>query len=190
MDRCPTCLGGVNPCTIPEKELRREVKRCKKCLVFSGADVTMQLECRGKLRSIRMDILDRDMFDARPNTPKSTSWSMELMGRLDKTLGGNVLDKPIFAVADPPKATPTASNLDILTDVSNGKYDTLFESRLDKPSVLLKASQKAVPTPSIVLLSSTPFPPIDPALPNYPPIARAAKVNGTVVVVSMLLRVE
>jgi len=36
-------LGKTNPCAIPEKDLLRELKRCKKCLVFSGADVVMQV---------------------------------------------------------------------------------------------------------------------------------------------------
>lgn len=38
-------LAGTNPCSIPEKDLRRELKRCKKCLVFSGADIVMQVKC-------------------------------------------------------------------------------------------------------------------------------------------------
>lgn len=173
-------LEHVNPCAIPEKELQREVKRCKKCLVFSGADVTMQLQCGGTLRSIRTDILDRDMFDDHPNTPKNTSWSMNLMARLDKALGSNVLDKPIFAVPDSPKNAQAESHLDILTDVSAGKYDTLFASKLDKPSKLFEDAKSRPPTPSVVLLSSTPFQPINPSLPKYPPIAKAAKVNGSV----------
>jgi|SRR5580658_104027 hypothetical protein len=62
-------LGSTNPCAIPEKELRRELKRCKKCLVFSGADVAMEVECGGQSRVIRSDILDKDMFDPAANTP-------------------------------------------------------------------------------------------------------------------------
>src|ERR1700674_3199567 len=38
-------MGFTNPCAIPEKELRRELKRCKNCLVFSGAKVVMQVRC-------------------------------------------------------------------------------------------------------------------------------------------------
>ena len=57
-------LGSTNPCTIPEKELQRELKRCKNCLVFSGAKVVMQVQCGTQARLIRSDILDRDMFDA------------------------------------------------------------------------------------------------------------------------------
>jgi hypothetical protein len=64
-------LGGTNPCTIPEKELRRELKRCKTCLTFSGADVVMQVQCGGQNRRIRMDILDRDMFDSHTVTPST-----------------------------------------------------------------------------------------------------------------------
>ena len=34
-------LESRNPCQIPEKELHRERVRCKKCLAFSGVDITM-----------------------------------------------------------------------------------------------------------------------------------------------------
>src|ERR1035438_4768289 len=75
-------LGHVNPCAIPERDLKRELKRCKHCLVFSGANVTMQLKCGAQDRTIRMDILDRDLFDANANTPKNTSWTRSLMDRI------------------------------------------------------------------------------------------------------------
>lgn len=74
-------LQSKNPCAIPEKELRREQRRCKKCLVFSGVNVTMQVTCGGENRQIRTDILDRDLFDSAPNTPKNTSWSMAVLQR-------------------------------------------------------------------------------------------------------------
>jgi hypothetical protein len=38
-------LGSTNPCAIPEKEVHRELRRCKNCLVFSGADVAIEVEC-------------------------------------------------------------------------------------------------------------------------------------------------
>jgi hypothetical protein len=41
-------LGKTNPCSIPEKELRRELKRCKKCLVFSGATVVIRRTLPGR----------------------------------------------------------------------------------------------------------------------------------------------
>src|SRR5271170_2518782 len=72
-------LGSTNPCAIPEKELRRELKRCKKCLTFSGADVALQVQCGTQARIIRSDILDKDMFDPAPNTPEHTSWTMQLL---------------------------------------------------------------------------------------------------------------
>src|SRR5215470_19485218 len=73
-------LAGTNPCSISQKELSRELKRRKKYSVFSGANVSMQVECGGQKRIIRADILDRDMFDAHPGTPERTSWTMELLG--------------------------------------------------------------------------------------------------------------
>jgi hypothetical protein len=69
-------LLGKNPCAIPEKELHRELKRCKHCLVYSFVNVAMQVQCGNQLRNIRADILDKDMFDPSPKTPPNTSWTM------------------------------------------------------------------------------------------------------------------
>src|SRR5208283_1602570 len=46
-------LGKTDPCAIPEKELHRELKRCKKCLVFSGANVALRFQCANQPRIIR-----------------------------------------------------------------------------------------------------------------------------------------
>ena len=80
----PELLAGTNPCRIPAKALRAELKRCKKCLVFSGAQITMSVQCGQETRLIRMDILDRDMFDPAPNTPHGQwrSWPV-LIGHSD-----------------------------------------------------------------------------------------------------------
>lgn len=89
-------IGSKNPCAIPDKELKRELKRCKKCLVFSGSTVTMQVNCGGTTRVIRSDILDRDMFDAAANTPTNTAWTMQLLDNLNQALGPGVMEKSMF----------------------------------------------------------------------------------------------
>jgi hypothetical protein len=85
-DSVASLLNG-NPCDIPEKKLRRELKRCKHCLVFSGADVAMEVQCRANTRIIRSTILDRDWFDHHPDTPQHTSQTMELLAKLEKATG-------------------------------------------------------------------------------------------------------
>ncbi len=89
-------LGEVNPCAVPEKDLRRELKRCKKCLVFSGANTAMQVQCQDQTRILRSDILDKDMFAVNPDTPKHTSWTMHLLTRLDRELGPGLWTSPRF----------------------------------------------------------------------------------------------
>ncbi len=174
-------LGSTSPCTIPEKELRRELKRCKHCLVFSGAHVVMQAQCGGQTRLIRSDVLDRDMFDRAPNTPPRTSWTMQLLDRLDRAVGPGVMEKPIFPI--PGKEEPSAKNSDseTLRDLGAGKYDALFQGAPDKPSDLYRASRKdPPPPPSARLVSSLPIPPEVFVLPKYPPIARMAHIEGAV----------
>src|SRR5277367_3290770 len=147
-------LGNTNPCTIPEKELRRELKRCKKCLVFSGATVVIQVQCGSQTRLIRADVLDKDMFDPAANTPQHTSWTMALLERLDHAVGPGVMDKPVFAVLEEEKASGQSGDPMVLRDISLGKYDALFPGGPDKPSDLYRASQIHPAAPSVSLQSS------------------------------------
>lgn len=179
-DSIGTLLGSTNPCAIPEKELRRELKRCKKCLVFSGVIVRMRVQCGTQTRIIRSDILDKDMFDPAPNTPLHTSWTMQLLRRLDDAVGPGVMDKPVFAIPDENQAPGNAQYFAGLEDVRAGKYDELFAGASDKPSDLYVAAQYRPPAPTVRLLSSSPLQPEVFVPPSYPPIARAAKIEGFV----------
>lgn len=173
-------LVGVNPCSIPQKELSRELKRRKKYLVFSGANVSMQAECGGQKRIIRADILDRDMFDAHPETPERTSWTMGLLGRLDKSLEPGVMDKPVFAVASGSESKKVDLDRQIERDLAAGAFDQLFQGAPDKPSDLFKAAQIQSPPPGVRLISSSPVAPLQFVAPKYPPMARLANVSGNV----------
>jgi TonB family protein len=174
-------LGTANPCMIPEKELRSELKRCKNCRVFSGANVAMQVHCGAETRIIRSDVLDKDMFDPKPNTPRYTSWTMHLLARLDQPFGPGVLDKPIFPkVVDEEPPVKEEQNSPMLLDLSAGKYDVLFKGAPDRPSELYRAAQIKPAIPNVHLVSSAPFQPTEPGLPKYPPLARAAHVEGAV----------
>jgi TonB family protein len=179
LEQSPSALlGAVNPCSIPEKELHRELKRCKKCMSFSGAFVTMQVECGSQTRLIRSDILDRDWFDPSAHTPEHTSWTMELLATLDKPLGPSVMDKPIFPVAEN-NAPPQLPNSAIFTKLSQGGYDALFSKAPDKVSALALVGQNKLP-PTTKLVSSSPFSPLDLVLPSYPPLAKLTKTEGSV----------
>ncbi len=132
-------LGKTNPCAIPEKDLNREFKRCKKCLTFSGAFVTMQVECGAQTRTIRSKVLDRDMFDPRADTPEHTSWTQGLLAQLDASVGPGVMDKPMFQTSE--SDPPSLINKDApeLQDIAAGKYDSLFQAAPDKLSDLYRA---------------------------------------------------
>jgi hypothetical protein len=173
-------FGKTNPCAIPEKGLHRELKRCKNCLVFSGANVTMQVQCGSQTRIIRADILDRDMFGSAPNTPKHTSWIMQLLARLDQATGPGVMDRPMFSIPGDVKKKAPTQGPETLQDVSVGKYDGLFQGAPDKPSDLYRAAQIPPPTPTIRLVSSTPSGPETFVEPVYLPIARLARIEGAV----------
>ena|SRR5579872_5994941 len=177
-------FGSTNPCAIPEKELRREIKRCKRCLVFSGANVTLRTKCSEKERTIRADILDHDMFDPNPHTPKHTSWTSQLLGKLDRNLAPGVMQKPMIpglGTVDPP--TPAGSSPE-LERVKAGDFDSLFPGAPDKASQIYMASQNALPEPSVNLVSSTPFAPKYFPLPKYPRIAQLANSSSQVIVLA------
>ena len=120
-------LGAENPCAIPEKALRHELKRCKKCLVFSGSDVVMRDQCGSETRLIHTNVLEKDWFETSPHTPEHTSWTIQLLARLDHAVGPEVMEKPTFPL--PAKDEEQANNVPdspTVRDVSTGKYDALF----------------------------------------------------------------
>lgn len=171
-------LEGRNPCAIQEKELHKELKRCKHCLTFSGVNVTMQADCGGKDRQIRMDILDRDIYDRRTQTPANTSWTMNLLAELNGFLGPDSSQKPMFSVG--PAEHKQAPDTPLVRAIGDGKFDGLFGPQAEVPQIVHEASLPPPPPPSVVVESVTPAAPISPELPKYPPIARAAHVEGLV----------
>jgi TonB family protein len=174
-------LEGRNPCLIPDKALRKELKRRKKGLVFSGAEISMQVQCEGKERVIRADVLDRDMFDSNAGTPENTSWTMRLLTRLDKAFPSGVWDRPVFG-GSTQSIKGAEPNADTARALEAGNYDHLFAGAPERPSDLYHASQIPPPLPDVRLRSSEPFQPERFPLPGYPPLARLARIEGSVVV--------
>ena len=173
-------LGGTNPCTIPERKLKAELKRRNKGLVFSGMNVAIQVACAAGPRIIRADILDRDIFDEHPNTPQYTAWSRALFDKLDQATGDRPWDKPIFPV---PEASPTAipkTQSRAMQAIADGEFDQIFSDAPDRPSALYRQAQNPPRQPFIELTNSDPVRPTVYVDPVFPPIARAARVHGTV----------
>ncbi|MGB6191523.1 MAG: energy transducer TonB, partial [Terracidiphilus sp.] len=175
----PSILQGTNPCGIPEKALKAELRRRSKGQVFRGMNVSIQVQCAGKTGVIRADILDRDIFDAHPNTPQYTAWSRSLFEKLDKATGESPWDKPIFAVSEAvaPSQTPQSAALQAIAD---GRFDAVFGDAPDRPSALYRLAQNAPRQPFIELTDSQTVRPVIYVDPVYPPIARAARVEGTI----------
>ncbi len=171
-------LASKNPCVVPEKDLHRERKRCKKCLVFSGVNVTMQLSCGGKDRQIRMDILDRDLFDPAAGTPKNTSWSMTVLKQLDTALGPGVMEKPIFSLGNSECSVPPRAGL--VQRIETGDFDSLFAEQAKVSEIAQAAANGPLPPPTIAIESISPLAPISTELPKYPPIAKVAHIEGLV----------
>lgn len=173
----PELLDGKNPCAIPKKELHKELKRCRHCLTFSGVIVNLQADCGGGERQIRMDVLDRDIYDPRSATPPNTSWTMSLMSRLNELLGPDSSQQPTFplgaAVHVPVPDTP------LVQAIGDGKYDSLFGADRGVSKIVQEARLPPPPPPSVELVSAEPTP-VSPELPKYPPIAIVARVEGTV----------
>lgn len=172
-------FGATNPCTIPEKDLNRELKRRKHHLVFSGANVSMQVQCGGRTRIIRSDILDRDIFDPHAGTPEHTSRTMGILAQFHHALGPGVMDKPMITLPGDAGGSAQPPGSPTFQEIAAGKYDPLFPGTTDKPSQIYLSTKEAIPTPSVSLVKSSPFTPIVAPLPQYPAIARAASVEGT-----------
>jgi hypothetical protein len=160
--------------------LKAELKRRNKGLVFSGMNVSIQVACSGGVRIIRADILDRDIFDAHPITPRYTAWSRTLFDKLDQATGDHPWDKPIFPVSEAAQAAPPASQSVALQAIADGKFDSIFGDSPDRPSALYRMAQNVPRKPFIELTASEPIRPTEYVDPVYPPIAKAARVHGTV----------
>jgi hypothetical protein len=172
-----------NPCAISDSALHRELKGRKKGLVFSGADVTMRVQCGSDQRLIKSAILDRDMFDSRANTPEHTSWAMRLLARLDGGLGPGVMDKPMFPLLSQDEQQVSMEQPESVTaqQIAAGSYDLLFDHARDKPSDLYRAARNPPAfVPVIALQSSFPRWPELFVPPVYPPLAKMARVRAPV----------
>ncbi|HEY2820584.1 MAG TPA: hypothetical protein VGJ06_06035 [Candidatus Acidoferrum sp.] len=161
--------------------MSRELKRCRKCSVFSGADVTMRVRCGSTERFVRSAILDRDIFGSRSNTPKNTSWSMDLVGRLDHAVGPGVMERPAVSnftnrnvsIHEGPESAAER-------DAAAGEYDALFGTSDENPSTIYRQAQQLLPAPEVSLRSSAPVSPVSVVLPAYSPLGRATQFSGLV----------
>ena len=167
-----------NPCAISEKELRRQPKRCKKCLVFSGAIVNLDVHCGESNRLIRSDILDRDWFAEKPDTPNQTRKTMQLLEKLEAVTGPGPLDRPVFETG----STQSGALRDEQTAQAllDGRFDPLFPGNPQKVSDLYRDSLKPQKSPEAVVVSVSPTDPSTMVPPSYPPIAKAAHIEGDV----------
>lgn len=171
-------LGGRNPCAIPEKDLNREIKRCKNCLAFSGVNVTMQASCSAKNRQLRMDILDRDIYGSHPQTPANTSWTMQLLSKLQDSLGPGSEAEPMFHIGV--AARQPVPNSALVNSIRDGQYDDLFGKDSGVSKIVVEAGQPLPPPPSVEVMSVEPIAPTSSEAPKYPPIAVVAHVEGLV----------
>jgi hypothetical protein len=180
-------LADVDPCKISEKELKKEQKRKHKELNFSGANISMRVSCGGNPRTIQASVLERDWFLAHPGTPKNTSWTLGLLGKLRSLTGPSVMEKPMFAMPENGPRVPLSADAASLEELSSDAYDSLFPGATEKVSEIYRASLVPLPEPSVTLVSSTPVEPIDFTLPTYPRLSLLAAHEGEP---SAILRVD
>ncbi|MDE3202342.1 MAG: energy transducer TonB [Acidobacteriota bacterium] len=172
-------LLNTDPCSFSEKELKSELKRQKSRPAFSGMNVFLQTKCSGKTRIFRADILDRDIFGNRRSTPRLTSWTQNLFERLDRATGQEPWDKPLFSISGSTQL-PASGESEVLQQIADGKYDRIFGDVPDRPSSLYRLAQTVPRMPTVNLGSIQPVQPVTYVEPNYPPIAKAARVEGKV----------
>lgn len=175
-------LEHTNPCAIPEKELQKELKRRKHLLTFSGMNVVLQFKCGAQSRSIRADVLDRDIYAAAPGTPEHTSWTMRLLSQLRDATGPGPAEQPVRDSTLGKEVSSVDPSLPFIVDLAAGKYDALFLRSDQKMSDLFRETQNPPPAPTVNLYNISPVPPEEMIAPVYPRICILAHVQGRVVV--------
>jgi TonB family protein len=90
------------------------------------------------------------------------------------------MDKPIFPIIAGEELPSKEPDSEILRDLSAGKYDELFQNEEFRLSDLYRAAQNHPPSPSVRLVSIVPPQPAVFGLPEYPALARLARIEGAV----------
>ncbi len=173
-------LAGMNPCSIPEGEIRDQVQ-CKDCKDFSGKTVLMRASCGGQTRLIRMqDTLDKYVLDPHRESHESTFWTRDFMNRLDRALAGHdIIDKPILQTNPPPATVTPIRTAELLEGIEAGDFDSLFLRGERKVSAIALRA-KTSPIPPVSIVGNLAPAPSNMTLPYYPSVARAAGVGGMV----------
>ena len=177
----PQMLSYENPCSIPWKALRKEATRCKDCIISGGEHITMEVACHKSTHLIHFEILDRDIFEPHPDTPKYTARTFQILKQVDSTLGDNVLNRPAFPTGEQ-TSEPLPPPSPELNDLANGTFDELFDEAPDKPSAIYKRTREPRRLPTVAITQSTPIAPLTPKLPDYPAAAKTAHIDGDVTI--------
>jgi protein TonB len=92
------------------------------------------------------------------------------------------MEKPAFILGQPPSADApnTNSHLDSVDALREGAFDSLFPTGTAKPSALYVEAMRPPIKPSVELVESPREMNAAISVPAYPPLARAAHVQGRV----------
>jgi hypothetical protein len=91
------------------------------------------------------------------------------------------MDKPVFPVLAEGEAPSKISDSETLRELGAGKYDGLFQGPDFRLSDLYKDTWKSrPPAPSVRLVGSVPAEPEVYVRPEYPPLAKLARIEGAV----------
>jgi hypothetical protein len=136
----PQLLENADLCTIPKKDLEREKKRREKEVVYTGASVTVQVQCGNKRKVIQADIFDENFLENTTRTLQQTSWKLRLLSRLDRATGpSTVVDRPLLpSGGNAFRHKSTEMEPEIAERLSSGQFDLLFADAPDKPSEIYR----------------------------------------------------
>ncbi len=105
---------------------------------------------------------------------------MQLLSKVDEVLGNKVMDKPMFPIESAAQSGKETPGPDFVREIAEGKYDALFPGTTEKVSSIYQSTKRAVPLPDAALVRIEPSTPDSYIAPMYPPIAKAARVEGEV----------
>lgn len=132
----PQLLENADLCAVPKRDLKLEKKRREKYVNYTGAVVTVEVQCGEKRKVVDPDVFDRNFLETTTRTMQQTSWKLRLLSRLDRATGpSTVVDRPVL---------PSGSNSfrhktvemepEIAAQLRSGHFDSLFADAPNKPS--------------------------------------------------------
>jgi TonB family protein len=168
-------LRKIDLCAIQQLALDTERLRSPRCSPWTTDRIVWQMQCGTENHVLDLD-LSCDAYEEHPEKYPRIAKMLKLVDTLQSAVEG-LPNNDECAVPSPSK--PLDRSTPLFHDLYGGRYDSLFRDGDKARTILEQAAHPPLPS-SVEVFSVAPEMPTSVQLPVYPPIAKAARVEGIV----------